>query len=103
MEKKKTSIFSSSVCLLFSSCSSRAQVSYMLPNWFFNGYGEFVSEKKLKYQEEEDSEKIMRMNGAKVLEKLISSSKSKYNLIRPFSAKDLKAATNYDTLKSYHK
>ena len=60
---------------------------------------ELVSQKKLKYQEEEDSEKIMRMNGAKVLEKLISSSKSKYNLIRAVSTKDLKAATNYDTLK----
>ncbi|ESR46605.1 hypothetical protein CICLE_v10003367mg, partial [Citrus x clementina] len=44
--------------------------------------------KKTKYQEEEDSEKIMMMNGAKVLEKLISSSK------------ELEIATNnYDSEK----
>lgn len=105
MEKKKKFPCSAPLfCLLFSSYSSRAQVSYpmnnVLPNWFFNRHGELVSQKKLKYQKKEDSEEIMRMNGVKVLEKLISSSKSKYNLIRSFSAKELKAATNnYDTSK----
>ena len=43
----------------------------------------------------------MMMNGAKVLEKLISSSKGKYNPIRSFCAEELK--TTHNAIKNGYK
>lgn len=50
--------------------------------------------RKLKQEEDADEEQFMIKNGGILLEKLIASSKGKYNPIRSFSAKEVNAGTD---------